>query len=70
MMIQLTEEQLKEYNDVVEKILKILDVTASNPLVQLNIIDCVKLNVINRKIVKLPEIFKKLEISMSSLNEK
>ena len=69
-MIQLTEEQLKEYNDVVEKILKTLDVTTNNPLVQLNIIDCVKLNVINQKIVKLPEIFKKLEISMSSLNEK
>ncbi len=66
-MIEFNEYDLKEFNDTVEDIIYTLEKSTSNPILKLSIIECVRLNLINHDLIKLPEIFKKLEMKTSDL---
>ncbi len=66
-MIEFNEYDLKEFNDTVEDIIYTLEKSTSNPILKLSIIECVRLNLINHDLIKLPEIFKKLGMKTSDL---
>jgi len=66
-MLEFDEYDLKEFNNIVEDIIYTLEKSTSNPILKLSIIECVKLNLVNHDLIKLPEIFKKLGMKTSEL---